>query len=83
MKKEAILHIPLSQYAYAEDEHTLVIRLRTAKNDMAGCKLVYGDRVDQNKNIRLKKLDMRCAATDDLFDYDEAVIKDKYTRVCY
>ena len=83
MKKEAILHIPLSQYAYAEDEHTLVIRLRTAKNDMAGCTLVYGDRVDQNKNMRLKKLDMRCAATDDLFDYYEAVIKDKYTRVCY
>ena len=83
MKKEAILHIPLSQYAYAIGEHTLVIRLRTAKNDIQECDLYYGDRVDQEKKIRVKKQVMEKVASDDLFDYYESRIHDRYSRVCY
>ncbi len=83
MKKEAVLHIPLSQYAYAEDEHTLVIRIRTGKNDIQKCSLYYGDRVDPAKEVRMKKADMKKTASDDIFDYFEARISDRYTRVCY
>lgn len=83
MLKEAILHIPLSQYAFAENEHKLVIRLRTAKNDCKECVLFYGDRADPNKDIRLTRLPMEVAGSDMYFDYYEAVIQDKYTRVCY
>lgn len=83
MKKEAILHIPLSQYAYAEDEHTLTIRIRTGKNDIDACLLYYGDRVDTTEPIRTKQVTMQKIASDDLFDYFEAQIMDQYTRVCY
>lgn len=83
MKKEAILHIPLSQYAYAVGEHTLVIRIRTAKGDIKECDLYYGDRVDQQKEIRVRKLAMEKVASDDLFDYYETRIEDRYTRICY
>lgn len=83
MNKSAILHIPLSQYAYADDEHSITIRLRTQKNDIAHCYLFYGDRVDPKESIEVKKVIMEKVATDDLFDYYEAMIQDIYTRVCY
>lgn len=83
MKKEAVLHIPLSHYAYAEDEQTLVIRIRTAKNDIEKCHLFYGDRVDIHEPIRTKKIRMVKISSDDLFDYFEGYVKDTYTRVCY
>ena len=82
MKKEAVLHIPLSHYAYAEDEQTLVIRIRTAKNDIDNCHLFYGDRVDMHEPIRTKKISMVKISSDDLFDYFEGYVKDTYTRVC-
>lgn len=83
MKKEAVLHIPLSQYAYAKNESTLVIRLRTAKDDVEVCKLYYGDRVDTVEPIRTTCVKMEKIASDDMFDYYEADVEDKYTRVCY
>ena len=83
MKKEAVLHIPLSHYAYAEDEKTLVIRIRTAKNDIEKCCLFYGDRVDIQEPIHTKEINMEKVSSDDLFDYFEGYIKDTYTRVCY
>ncbi|MBR2403907.1 MAG: glycoside hydrolase family 13 protein [Lachnospiraceae bacterium] len=83
MKKEAVLHIPLSHYAYAEDEQTLVIRIRTAKNDIEKCSLFYGDRVDIQEPIHTKKIGMIKVSSDDLFDYYEGRVKDIYTRVCY
>lgn len=83
MNKSAILHLPLSQYAYAEDEHTLTIRLRTEKDDVNQCVLYYGDRVDPVEPITVKELGMPKVATDDLFDYYETKIQDIYTRVCY
>ena len=36
MEKEAILHIPLSQFAFAEKEDRLVIRIRCKKDDVLG-----------------------------------------------
>lgn len=83
MNKSAVLHIPLSQYAFAEDEHTIIIRLRTAKDDIRCCVLYYGDRVDPAEPIGVKELPMEKVVTDDLFDYYETKISDIYTRVCY
>ena len=76
MNRSAILHIPLSQYAFAEDEHTLRIRLRAQKDDIRKCTLYYGDRVDPSKQIHVKKLEMKRIAADDLFDYFEAKIEE-------
>ncbi|MBO4416475.1 MAG: glycoside hydrolase family 13 protein [Lachnospiraceae bacterium] len=83
MRKEAILHIPLSQYAYAADERSITVRLRTAKNDIEACFLYYGNRVDEVEPIKVTELKMEICATDDLFDYFEAVISSDYNRVCY
>lgn len=83
MNKGAILHIPISQYAFAENEHELTIRIRTQKEDIRQCCLYYGDRVDPIEPIGIKKLTMKKVATDNLFDYYEAIIRDTYTRLCY
>ena len=34
--QEAILHIPLSQYAFANSEMNLTIRIRVAKDNLTG-----------------------------------------------
>lgn len=83
MKLEAILHIPLSQYAYALDERTLTIRLRTAKGDAEECTVFYGDRVEPKPEITVFSVKMELVSTDDLFDYFEAKIRDDYSRICY
>lgn len=83
MNKAAILHIPLSQYAYAVDEHTLTIRIRTAKGDILRAALFYGDRADPMNPIRVREVVMEKVAMDDLYDYFSATIRDEYTRVCY
>lgn len=44
MEREAILHIPLSNYAFANSEHNLTIRLRAKRGDLTACTLFYGDR---------------------------------------
>lgn len=83
MKKEAILHIPQSQFAYAVDEYSLIVRLRVAKNDVKICNLYYGDRCYPSEPIKTLKLEMELAGSDGMFDYYEARIADHYTRVCY
>lgn len=83
MNKGAVLHMPLSQYAYAEDEHAIIVRIRGEKGDIKECDLFYGDRVDPKKNITMKRIPMEKVASDDLYDYFETRISDVYTRVCY
>ncbi len=44
MNKHAIYHITETPYAYGKDLNTLVLRLRTAKDDIKKCNLYYNDR---------------------------------------
>lgn len=83
MQLQAVLHIPLSNYAFALDETSLVIRLRTAKDNVQKCSLYYGDRACEKDPIEMTEIKMKKIASDQLFDYYEAVIEDDYTRVCY
>lgn len=83
MIKEAIMHTPLSKDAFALDESHLVVRLRTAKDDMKNCKVYYGDRVCMQEPIIVTESPMEKIATDQLFDYYEANIESPYSRVCY
>lgn len=83
MQLEGVLHIPLSGYAYALGEHTLVIRLRAGKNQIKRSRLFYGDRVCVNDPVDVTEVEMERIAEDSLFDYFEAQIRDRYTRVCY
>lgn len=83
MKLEAIQHIPLSSYAFAIDESTVVLRLRTGKGDIKNCSVYYGDRVCVKEPIDVIKIDMEKISSDSLFDYYEVDISSDFTRLCY
>ncbi len=83
MNREAILHIPLSNYAYGLDETHVVFRLRTAKNDIKSCILHYGDRSCRKTPVLFSSVPMDIVASDDLFDYYEVKLSSPYTRICY
>lgn len=83
MKIEAILHTPLSKDAFAVDERTIVVRLRTGRDDMRLCQVMYGDRVCMREPIDVESVEMEKVAEDCYFDYYEARIQSDYTRVCY
>lgn len=81
--KGAVLHIPLSQYAFADSEYRLTIRIRVRKNDLTGCFLYYADRVYPATPVKFEKLEMYVCARDEFFDYYEAVTETPYNRICY
>lgn len=83
INRQAILHRPLSQYAYSTAEYCLTIRLRAAKNNLSSCVLHYGNRVDLTQLDKFCTLKMEKIATDDYFDYYEANISSDLDRVCY
>lgn len=83
IERSAVLHIPLSQYAFAETKNSLTIRIRVKKNDLTGCTLFYADRVCKKTPVEFAGLDMYVCATDEYFDYYEAKVKSPYNRVCY
>lgn len=83
IERSAVLHIPLSQYAFAETEYSLTIRIRVKKNDLTECALFYADRVCKKTPVEFVKLNMYVCATDEYFDYYEAKVESPYNRVCY
>lgn len=81
--RQAVTHIPLSQYAFANSESSLTIRIRTAKDNLTACRLFYGDRVCPTDPVVFFPLDMDKVASDLYFDYYEVTFESPYTRVCY
>lgn len=83
INREAVLHIPLSNYAFANSEHKLTIRIRTQKDNVSACTLYYGDRACPSTPVVFEEIQMEIKARDELFDYYEATFETPYTRVCY
>lgn len=84
MLKEAIYHRPKNQYAYAYDEKTLHLRLRTKKNDVDSVSLVHGDPyLWKDKSWMVEKAAMEKSGSDELFDYWFAAVEPKYRRLRY
>ena len=81
--RQAITHIPLSQFAFASSETELTIRIRTAKGNLTSCVLYYGDRVHPEDPIVFTPIEMERVASDLIFDIYEATFESPYTRVCY
>ncbi len=81
--KNAITHIPLSQYAFANSEYNMTIRIRCAKDNIERCTLFYGDRVQPSDPIVFTPLTMEKKASDNEFDYFEKTFDTPYNRVCY
>jgi len=81
MKKEAIYHRPKANWAYALDDETLHIRVRTGRGDIPEVALVCGDKYawpDTSRTVPMTRF-----ASDDLFDYWQAAIRPPYRRLRY
>lgn len=83
MNREAILHIPLSNYAYGLDEAHVVFRLRTSRGDIKSCIFHYGDRSCRVTPVLFASVPMKIAASDSLFDFYEVKLNSPYNRICY
>ncbi|QKS72297.1 alpha-glycosidase [Paenalkalicoccus suaedae] len=82
MLLEAIHHQPKSQYAYAYDEETLHIRVRTKRGDMDKVSVVWGDKYDFQPE-KITTTEMTVLAHDKLFDYYQVEIKPPFRRFAY
>lgn len=86
MFKEAIFHRPKNEFAYAYDEKTLHIRLKTKKNDMDSVSLIYGDPYDydpeKDRWISHQK-EMNFNGSDELHDYWLSSVEPKNRRLRY
>ncbi len=83
MNLQAVLHIPMSEYAHGISEERVIFRLRAAKGDLQSCVLYYGDRACRVNPVVFTAEAMHVAASDELFDYWEADFKTLYRRICY
>ena len=81
--RQAITHIPLSQYAFANSESNLTIRLRASRDNLTSCVLYYGDRVCPQDPVVFTPIGMDKVASDTEFDYFEVTFESPYNRVCY
>ncbi len=83
MNKSAILHIPLSNYAFGVNEETVIIRLRTMAEDLCKCSIYYGDRACRLTPVIFTKVEMNLCHRTKLYDYYEVELKNVYKRLCY
>ncbi|MEY8266161.1 glycoside hydrolase family 13 protein [Lachnospiraceae bacterium 64-25] len=83
MNKSAVLHIPISQYAFPMAEDVFVIRLRAGKNDLTSCRLFYGDRACTSSPVRFSSIPMDVHFQDALYDYYEVTLSPCPRRICY
>ncbi|WP_379970006.1 glycoside hydrolase family 13 protein [Ectobacillus sp. sgz5001026] len=84
MLKEAIYHRPKNNYAYAYNEKTLHIRLRTKKNDIHEVSLLHGDPYDwKDEKWKYNTSPMKKLATTELYDYWSITITPDFRRLRY
>ncbi|GAE32100.1 glycoside hydrolase family 13 protein [Halalkalibacter hemicellulosilyticus] len=86
MLKEAIYHRPKNEFAYAIDERTIHIRIRTKKKDVQQAILIHGDPYDYNAKEECwikKEKEMTHNGNDDLYDYWLVSIEPEHRRLRY
>ncbi|KAA0546477.1 alpha-glycosidase [Bacillus sp. BGMRC 2118] len=84
MLKEAIYHRPKNNYAYAYNQATLHIRLRTKKDDVQKVELICGDPYDWKEGqFQTKQLPMSISGSDELFDYWFVEVTPPFRRLRY
>lgn len=83
MNREAILHVPMSNYAHGIDDMHILFRLRSARGNLTSCRLYYGDRACRITPVIFLQADMEVVAQDEYFDYYEVILESSYMRLCY
>lgn len=83
MNRSAILHIPMSQYAFAQTEDAFTIRLRAGKGDLDCCTLFFGDRACRTSPVVFLPAAMERRYQDGLYDFFEVTLSPCPKRICY
>ncbi|MBD5466553.1 MAG: alpha-glycosidase [Lachnospiraceae bacterium] len=83
MNRSAVLHIPMSEYAYGMDEEHVTIRIRCGRGDLTRCVLHFGDRACRQTPVIFTEQEMHICASDEYFDYYEATLAHPYQRINY
>lgn len=84
MLKQAIYHRPKNNYAYAYNNETLHIRLRTKKDEITSVNLIHGDPYDWKDGAWvINKTEMKKSGSTELFDYWFIEIKPPFRRLRY
>jgi len=81
MNKHAILHLVEPPYVYGIDENNLIVRIRTAKNDVSKCEIYYKDRYEWKTKYNVKEMELKERA--ELFDFYETIISVEGKRYRY
>ncbi len=71
MNKEAVKHLNTEEFVYAKARDELVLRLRSAKQDLRSCKVIFFSRTSPEK---LRYQSMQLMQTDQETDYFEAIL---------
>lgn len=82
MNIHGLYHEAKSKYAYAYDEQTVHIRLRTAKDDIKSVKALWGDPFNRHRRAEHSKV-MEKEYTDLHYDYWFIAISPEYKRMRY
>ena len=83
MQYAAILHRPMSEYAFPLDESHFVFRLRAARGDLKRVTFFYADRADMASELTFFQLDMPLVRTDLLHDWYEITLETAWQRIAY
>ena len=83
MQYASILHRPMSEYAFPEDETHFVFRLRTGKGDLKQVRFFYADRADLAPELTFCGLDMPRIRSDLLYDWYEIILETRFERIAY
>lgn len=84
MLKEAIYHRPKDNFAYANDDESLHIMLKTKKDDLDTVTLIYGDPYDWiNDNWQMKTANMMKSGSTARHDYWFIEVKPEFRRMRY
>jgi len=81
IRRGAVHHRPESNFAYARDEETVHLRLRTGRGDIDECTVLHADKFDwPDSAIRTP---MERVGSDERFDYWQAAVRPPHRRLCY
>ncbi|MFC4543491.1 glycoside hydrolase family 13 protein [Halosolutus amylolyticus] len=79
--REAVHHKPKSNYAYAFDETTVHVRLRTKHGDVDRCRLLHGDKFEWPESTELTPMER--VHSDAHYDYWQLAVEPDNRRLCY
>ncbi len=83
MQYAAIIHRPMSEFAFPLDEKHFTFRLRTAKGDLKKVIFYYADRADMASELTFYPIDMPLIRKDFLYDWYEVTLETPWQRIAY